>query len=88
MCNIIALTWNALPDDPCPITGYEIDVNGTTIAVARGVTSFNYPLGDGSCGKMYWISVYAISVAGIGNKTFVNQFIACAGKGSIYHERT
>lgn len=80
MCNIIAITWNALPDDPCPITMYMIDVNDAIIAVARGVTSFNYPLGDGSCGKTYSISVYAISVAGIGSKSIANQLIACAGK--------
>ena len=81
-CTIIDITWNALPNFPCPITSYRIDVNDTTISPAAGETSFNYLLGDDSCGKIYQISVYAISAAGIGSKTFANQFITCARKGT------
>lgn len=82
MCNIIVITWDALPDDPCPITGYRIEVNDTTVSETAGVISFNYPLEDQSCGKTYQISVYAINDAGIGNKTFENQFITCTRKGT------
>ena len=78
--NSISITWNALLNDPCPIIGYNIDVNTTTISKTAGVTSFNYPLGNDSCGKTYQISVYAINAAGIGSKTFSSQFITCTRK--------
>ena len=83
-CNSIVITWNAVPDDPCPVTGYKIDVDNTTISVPAGLTSFNYvyPLGDNYCGNTYHISVYAISAAGMGSKAFTNQLIICECKGA------
>ena len=80
--NSIAITWDALLESPCPITGYMIDVESTTVSVTAGATSFNYSLGENSCGRTYQISVYAINAVGIGNKRFINQPITCTRKGT------
>ena len=84
-CKSIIITWNALPAGPCPITDYMIDIGATTRSVGTGVTTFNYPFGDDSCGTTLRISVYAINPAGIGTKTFKNRPITCTGKGNIMH---
>ena len=59
-----------------------IDIESTTVSVTKGVTSFNYSLGNNSCGRTYQISVYAINSVGIGNKRFMDQPITCTRKGT------
>ena len=81
ICTSLVITWNLVPDDPCPITGYRIDVGDSTVSRAAGVTSFNYTFGGDSCERTYPISVYAINAAGIGSKTVANQTITCTRKG-------
>ena len=81
-CDIITMTWDSLPDVPCPITAYMIDVDSTTLSAGAGATSFNYMLGDGFCGNTYQISVYGVSTSGTGSRAIRQQATTCAGKGT------
>ena len=82
MCKIITITWNALPDDPCPITGYVINVQSNTIPVPAAMTSWDYRYSAGACGKTLAVTMHAMNSVGSGSTSSRNQNIICEGKRS------
>ena len=76
-CDTIVINWTPLPDDPCPISEYVIDISGVAVSLSTNWTNFTHPIGDSDCGNTFDISVYAVSVAGNGSNSTESLTINC-----------
>lgn len=76
-CYKIVISWTALSDNPCPITGYSITVGSSTETVDADVTNYNYPISDSDCGNTLQISVSAVNAAGTGSSTTNSIDVVC-----------
>ena len=79
--NEIVISWNNvnLLDEPCPITSYNITINGSPVTVGGNGNKYTHSIVD-ECGSALEISMFAISAAGPGKTTTTNLPIVTARK--------
>ena len=80
-CIELLTKWTTLSDDPCPITGYTINISGSTEAVAADQTTYSHPINDSDCGTTVDIHVSTINIFGTSSITSSSILIACTRKG-------
>ena len=79
ICNDIITKWTTPIDQPCPITGYSVNISVGGVVLPNTMNQTNYTLSVNSsiCGKTFEISVSAISAAGTSNATSSSITVTC-----------
>ena len=84
-CVSVLANWTALSDDPCPITGYSVNISGNAVLVAADKTTYSHPISESDCGTTLDIHVSANTVFGTSSVTSESILILCTRKLGIEH---
>ena len=61
VCNDIVSNWSVPCNQPCPITGYSVDIDDVLMSEITNQTSYTLPIDESVCGETLGIRVSAIN---------------------------
>ena len=77
-CVSVLANWTAVSDDPCPITGYSVNISGSSaVLVAANQTTYSHPISESDCGTTLDIHVSANTMFGTSSVTSESILILC-----------
>ena len=72
-CISILANWTPFYPDPCPITGYIVNISGIVTLLAANQTSYSHPVSESDCWTTLDIHVSGNTV--LGTSSIISQSV-------------